>query len=173
MRDLSTLPAREDGSWQVVVETPRGSPYKLTWDPEAGVFRYGRSLPLGTTYPCDWGFVPGTRAADGDPFDALLLHDAPTHPGVVVAVRLLGVVTLTQRAKGRKGGRERNDRVIAVPEEHARWGSLRDLPARTKREIEAFFEAAVRFEDKEVEVLGWKGARVAARLLRRAEVARA
>jgi inorganic pyrophosphatase len=34
-------------------------------------------LPLGTTFPYDFGFVAGTKAADGDPLDVLVVADEP------------------------------------------------------------------------------------------------
>ena len=61
----------------VVIETPSGSRWKYGWKPEAGAYVASKVLPLGMTFPYDFGFFPGTRAADGDPLDALVLADAP------------------------------------------------------------------------------------------------
>lgn len=38
----------------------------------------------------DFGFVPGTKAADGDPLDVLVLIDEPLFPGCLVECRLIG-----------------------------------------------------------------------------------
>ena len=38
----------------------------------------------------DFGFVPSTRADDGDPLDVLVLMDAPVFPGCVVLSRVIG-----------------------------------------------------------------------------------
>ncbi len=75
---LHKLPARDDeGDVRVVVEAPRGSGLKLKYEPSLGAFEHGRMLPLGLTYPYDWGFVPGTKAEDGDPLDALVNDRCP------------------------------------------------------------------------------------------------
>src|SRR5207249_2936323 len=89
-------------------------------------------------------------------------------PGVVVACRALGVVELEQDAKK---GRERNDRLIAVPLRADRAQEkvhARDLPAAVREELGQFFISATFFEDKDARVLGWKGPKAAERLLARA-----
>ncbi len=158
MADLARLPPRDaQGAVRVVVESPRGAVLKLKYDLDLGVMTLSRPLPLGLAYPYDWGFVPGTRAADGDPVDALVYWDVPSAPGVVIPCRALGVLALEQDAKG--GGRERNDRILAVPLVHPRGAALRtfaDLDARVREEIEHFFTSSVFFEPKDPRVLGWQ-----------------
>jgi inorganic pyrophosphatase len=65
----------------MIVETPRGSGVKFKYEPKLKVFAVGKALPLGLTYPFDWGFIPGTKGEDGDPLDALAIHDAASYPG--------------------------------------------------------------------------------------------
>lgn len=77
------------------------------------------SLPLGLSYPFDWGFVPSTQAPDGDPLDILILHEASTYPGVVLPCRPLDVVEMDQDEK--EVTRERNDRVIVMPSWYDRF----------------------------------------------------
>jgi inorganic pyrophosphatase len=122
-------------------------------------------LVLGTAFPFDFGFVPGTKAEDGDPVDAMVLLDAPTAPGVVVACRPIGVVRISQEEDGE---RERNDRIIAVATEDERRASMKspkDLSARERKEIEQFFVAAAALEGKKLAILGWGDAREATRLV--------
>jgi inorganic pyrophosphatase len=149
-------PSPSEGVLNVVVESPAGSTAKMRWDPKLGLFALSRPLPLGVAYPHDWGFVPGTRASDGDPVDALVLSEGTLYPGVLVAARPLGVVRLEQNRK-QGGGRERNDRVVAAPVSAARLDVRRaaELPERLRAEIEQFFLSAVFFEHKDAVVLGW------------------
>ena len=88
----SLSPYNSEGDLRVVVETPRGANMKLKYEPELGAFVVSRALTLGLTYPYDWGFIPGTQAEDGDPLDALVLHDSSTYPGVLLSCRVLGMV---------------------------------------------------------------------------------
>ncbi|MGZ3418826.1 MAG: inorganic diphosphatase [Polyangiales bacterium] len=172
---LDRLPSHdEEGNVHVVVEAPRGARVKTQWDPELGAMKLGRPLPLGAEYPFDFGFVPGTKAPDGDPLDAMVLHDAATYPGVVIPSILIGAIRVSQRNAKRR--RERNDRLLAVPADAPRCGNLRgprDLPLPTRRELEQFFVTITQFTEKDVEILGFDDARAAARLLRRAIAANA
>ena len=158
--DLLTLPARSGkGALHVVVESPRGSRAKLKYDPSLRAFTFSRPLTAGLCYPCDWGFIPGTAAPDGDPVDAMVFSDLPTFPGVVIECRALGVIRLKQNRK-KAAGQERNDRLIAVPIKMPRFASFRkpsDLPLRWRQELEEFFLAATRFQDKNARILGWAG----------------
>ncbi|HET7755479.1 MAG TPA: inorganic diphosphatase [Anaeromyxobacteraceae bacterium] len=160
--DLDKLPPRGDGgAIHVVVESPRGSTQKLKWLPAPGVFQAQRPLPLGFSYPYDWGFVPGTQAEDGDPVDALVVWDASSWPGVVVPSRPIGLLQLEQNARrGDTSQRIRNDRLLVVPVKDPRGAwvrSFEDLPARSREEIALFFTSAVFFEGKDPKILGWAG----------------
>jgi inorganic pyrophosphatase len=155
--------------FRVVVESPRGSTVKLKFDPEIGAMTLSRPLTGGLSYPFDWGFVPGTQAADGDPLDAMLIWDTSTFPCVVVPCRAIGLVQLDQRKKSGRG-RERNDRILAVPIKAPRMDHIRtarELPTRQRREIEEFFLQATALTDKEVRVLGWAGRSAALQHIRR------
>jgi inorganic pyrophosphatase len=165
---LSNLPTySEDGAVYAVVEAPKGSLVKLKYEIKLAAFTVAHSLPLGLSYPFDWGFVPSTQAADGDPLDILILHEASTYPGVVLPCRPLGVVEMDQEEKD--GQRERNDRVIVVPAWHDRIGEFEhpsDLPPRLKEEIEQFFLSTTFFTTKKPAILGWRGAKKASSFIR-------
>ena len=153
--------------FRVVVESPRGSSVKLKFDPGAGAMTLSRPLALGVTFPFDWGFVPGTQVSDGDPLDAMLLWDTPTFPGVVIPCRAVALIKVDQKRK-RGRGRERNDRILAIPVTAPRFEHLRtvrDLPARLRRELEQFFFTVTALENKDIRILGWAGPDAAIRAI--------
>jgi len=131
------------GSVNVIVESPKGASIKLKYDVSTGVMTVSRPLQAGLTYPFDWGFIPGTRGADGDPLDAMVLWDSASFPGVLIPSRLIGMLCVEQTNLG-SGKRERNDRLLAVPTSVARIEirTVDDLTARLRQELKNFFVAA-------------------------------
>lgn len=164
---LDRIPQHDDeGRLQAVLETPQGCRHKLKYVPAQRTFAVSSTLPAGMSMPFDFGFFPGTKAADGDPLDVVVLLDAPAYPGVTVAVRLLGVIEAEQSEGG--GKPYRNDRLIAVAEGSTERGNLRrlsDLDDNLLTQIETFFEAYDRLAGKTFRPIGRRGERVAARLL--------
>ena len=167
------LPAfRPDGSMNVVVESPKGVTVKFKHDADSDRIELSRRLPIGLAYPHDWGFIPSTRASDGDPIDALIAWDGASYPGVVVPCRPIGVLEVEQ-TNPKSRARERNDRVVLLPVKaprHADIGTVFDLSDRWRAEIENFFLAAAAFEGKDPKVLGWSGPDEADALVRRSMV---
>ena len=150
---------------QVVIETPRGSRNKYSFDPEQRVFRLKSELPAGMVFPYDFGFVPQTEGGDGDPLDVLVLMDEPAFPGCVLLVRLLGVMESEQTVKGKT---QRNDRLIAVSETsqmYANLQSLDDIPKQALTEIEQFFANYHRLQGKQSRTLALKDAAAAEELI--------
>ena len=143
---------------EVVVETPKGSHNKLKYDAERAAFRLSHVLPIGMTFPFDFGFLPNTTGGDGDPLDVLVLMDAPCPTGCIVDVRLVGVLEVEQREKS--GTVVRNDRLIGVADTsatHAATHELADLAPAILQQIEAFFSQYNRLDGKEFRVLHRRG----------------
>ena len=112
--------------------------------------------------------MPGTRGADGDPLDAVVLWGTSTFPGVVLPCRALGIIRVDQREPGHTT-RQRNDRIVALPVKSPRfdrWRSVRDVSPRLRRELEQFFVAVTALEGKVVRILGWHGRSAALQSIR-------
>jgi inorganic pyrophosphatase len=169
---LHELPAYVPHSRQrihVVVETPKGGRNKFAFAPDLGTFKLSGVLPEGHSFPYDFGFVPSTQAADGDPLDVLLLLSAPAFPGCVVEARLIGALELEQHEKD--GQVVRNDRLLAVAadsHEHRDIREITDLSAAMLHEIEHFFHSYNEAHGREIRLLRRVGPARAAALLQHA-----
>ena len=158
----------EDGDLiNVIVETPRGCRNKFKFDDKLGLFRLGSVLPAGAAFPYDFGFVPHSKAADGDPIDVLLLMDEPAFAGCVVRARLIGVIEAEQSDKD-KGKTLRNDRLVAVAEDAHDYRdvrNIRDINENLLEELEHFFVSYNEARGKEFKFLGMRGPKRARKLL--------
>lgn len=138
---LDRLPARDDdGNYLAVIEAAAQSRNKFKFDGEYGAMVLHGVLPLGTSFPYSFGFIPSTRGEDGDPLDVLLLMDEPAPPAAVVPCRLVAIIEAEQR-EGKE--RFRNDRLIAVAVKSHRYQhcqKLADLAPEMLDEVERFFE---------------------------------
>jgi len=161
---------KETGLYQVIVETPKGSRNKFAYDPELRIFSLKKVLPAGMTFPYEFGFIPRTKAGDGDPIDVLLLMDEPAFPGIAVQARLIGVIE-GEQIDGKK--RIRNDRLVAVADANHMYADIRkleDLPKKFVEELEQFFVNYHHLEGKEYKLLGCHSGRTAQRLVDKAVI---
>jgi inorganic pyrophosphatase len=169
---IDQLPARvadSPTSVYVVIETPKGSRNKMAFEPELGAFMLKGVMPEGHSFPYDFGFVPSTKAEDGDPLDVLLLLDAPTFAGCVVEAHLLGAIELEQHEKD--GSVVRNDRLLAVAthsRQHKNIKTIADLPDELLHEIEHFFYSYNEEDGRKIKILDRVGPEQAQTLLNEA-----
>src|ERR1700749_490567 len=167
MPSLNKLPSfSEDGDVHVVIETPRGSRAKFAYDPKLETFALTKSLLTGLTYPHDWGFVPSTKADDGDPLDVMVIHDAATFPGIVLTCRIIGILQIEQKSKSKS---ERNDRLFAVPRRSHSERALEEVRALTRpiqEELEKFFIATDELEAKNLKIIGWRAPKGAGKAIK-------
>jgi inorganic pyrophosphatase len=136
---LQLKPRDDEDAIQVVIETPKGSRNKYAFDPEQRVFELKKVLPAGMAFPYDFGFIPSTRAEDGDPVDVLALMDEPAFPGCLLKCRLIGIIEGEERTKK---DTERNDRIVAVEQANHSYAHVKhvdDLGKKFVKELEEFF----------------------------------
>ena len=154
------LPPRgeDDGNlFHVIIETPKGSRNKYAFDPEQKVFELRKVLPAGMAFPYDFGFVPSTRAEDGDPTDVLVLMDEPAFAGCLLKCRVVGII---EGEQGKKKKTERNDRVVAVEQANHSYAHIKhvdDLGKKFVKELEEFFVNYHALTGKEYRILNVKG----------------
>jgi inorganic pyrophosphatase len=152
---------------EVTVEIPSGSRNKYEYDHRRHRYVLDRVLFSSVHYPCDYGFVEGSLADDGDPLDVLVLISEPTFPGCVVRARPVGVLDMTDD-KGH------DYKILAVARDdprHEQAKALEDIAAHLLREIENFFSIYKELEGRETEVRGWLGVDDAWRIIDAALVA--
>jgi len=151
---------------RVVIETPKGSRNKFALNADDHIFELKKVLPSGMAFPYDFGFVPSTLAADGDPVDVLVLMDEPAFPGCVLKCRPIGVI---EGEQGERKGKERNDRIIAVEKDAHSWAdvkTVKDLGKPFIRELEEFFVNYHRLSGQQYRILGLKGRDQARKLVK-------
>jgi inorganic pyrophosphatase len=154
---LSPWGSDDDNSIQVVVETPKGSRNKYAFNPDQGIFELKKVLPSGMSFPYDFGFIPSTKAEDGDPVDVLILMDEPAFPGCLLKCRCIGII---EGEQGKKKKAERNDRIVAVEQDNHSYAHIRhikDLGNEFVEELEEFFVNYHELSGKKYRIMDVKG----------------
>lgn len=137
-----------------VIETPAHTRHKYAFEPKYGIMLLKQTLAEGLAWPYDYGFIPQTLAGDGDPTDVLVLNDAPTFPGCLLEVRILGAILL------KKNGVV-NDRLVACPKRQPgvtlntdAFEKLKDIPKDTLDGIVRFLVEYSEIEGNKIELDG-------------------
>lgn len=124
----------------VVIEIPQGSsqPVKYEFDKVSGALMVDRFLHTAMFYPANYGFVPHTLSADGDPIDVLVICQAAVVPGAVIRSRPIGALLLEDEHGG-------DEKIVAVPVDalHPYYRDIRepgDLPEVLRDQIAHFFQ---------------------------------
>src|SRR5436190_4979634 len=137
---LKNIPPFNSKLINVIIETPKDCQNKFDYDHELQLFRLKKTLPMGTIFPFDFGFIPNTIAEDGDPLDVLVIMDQKAFPGCLIECRVIGILEAEQREKDKKP--KRTDRVVAGTDCSILYGGIKDVKDLNKNmvaEIENFF----------------------------------
>ena len=122
----------------VIIEVPvGGEPIKYELDKASGTLVVDRFLYTPMRYPGNYGFVPHTLSADGDPIDVLVCNTRAIVPGAVINCRPVGVLVMEDEAGG-------DEKVVAVPSSKLTMrydlvANYTDLPGISLEQIEHFF----------------------------------
>jgi inorganic pyrophosphatase len=139
----------------VIIETPKGSAFKYTYEPKKHLFKLSKVLPAGMTFPFDFGFIPDTKGEDGDPLDIIVIAEFETFTGCMMDCRIIGGIKAEQTE--RDGKTQRNDRFIGVPvvsQLFADINSTEDFPKKIMEQLEAFFKNYNELSGKQFKSLG-------------------
>ncbi|HEX4880101.1 MAG TPA: inorganic diphosphatase [Limnobacter sp.] len=139
----------------VIIEIAANSdPVKYEVDKDSGCLWVDRFMGTAMHYPCNYGYIPQTLAADGDPVDVLVMTPFPLQPGCVVRVRPIGILKMTDESGG-------DAKLLGVPVEkllpmYKNYQSIDDVPQEFLARIQHFFEHYKDLEKgKWVKIEGW------------------
>jgi inorganic pyrophosphatase len=149
----------------VVIEVPvGGDPIKYEIEKDSGTLFVDRFLYTPMRYPGNYGFVPHTLAADGDPIDVIVCNTRAIVPGAVMNCRPVGVLVMEDDGGG-------DEKILAVPSpkltpRYKDIHSYTELPEITRNQIRHFFEHYKDLEpNKWVKISHWGDANEARELI--------
>jgi inorganic pyrophosphatase len=152
----------------VIIEVPiGGEPIKYEIEKEAGALFVDRFLYTPMRYPGNYGFVPHTLSADGDPIDVVVCNSRPIVPGAVMNCRVVGALVMEDDGGG-------DEKLVAVPSQKltSRYDNVQnytDLPAILIQQVEHFFTHYKDLEpNKWVKIERWAGVDEAKDMVREA-----
>jgi inorganic pyrophosphatase len=156
-QNLYFLPSGTAKEFNVIVEIPYGSQNKYELDPQTGALMLDRVLYSAEFYPFTYGFIPSTKAPDGDALDVGILLTNPVPPATVVKCRAIGILQKIDSG-------DQDDMVLAVCVDDPRFKDVLDLnqiPQHKLDEIADFFANYKRLQNKQCEIVGWQNAQFA------------
>lgn len=152
----------------VIIEVPiGGEPIKYEIEKDAGALFVDRFLYTPMRYPGNYGFVPHTLSADGDPIDVVVCNSRPIVPGAVMNCRVVGALVMEDDGGG-------DEKLIAVPSQKltSRYDNVQnytDLPSILIQQVEHFFTHYKDLEpNKWVKIERWAGVDEAKDMVREA-----
>lgn len=141
--------------FNVIIEIPmHADPIKYEVDKATGALFVDRFVSTAMHYPCNYGYVPQTLSDDGDPVDVLVITPFALMPGVVVRVRPIGILKMSDEGGG-------DTKLLAVPIDkltplYRHVETVRDLPELVISQITHFFQHYKDLEPgKWVKIEGW------------------
>lgn len=157
--DLQQVPRgdRVPDQINVIIEIPSHSePVKYEMDKVTGAMFVDRFMSTAMHYPCNYGYVPHTLSADGDPVDVMVVTPYPLITSSVIKCRPIGVLKMTDESGD-------DAKILALPLDHLFKGyaairSYQDMPAHLLDQIAHFFEHYKDLDEgRWVRIAGWGG----------------
>ena len=122
----------------VLVEIPKNSTVKYEMDKDTGMLVVDRFIHTAMGYPFNYGYLPGTKAKDGDAVDVMVISSYAVQAGCMLPSRIIGMLEMEDEAGS-------DNKVIAVPTKkvdpfYSHIEDIADLDDATKNMIKHFFE---------------------------------
>jgi inorganic pyrophosphatase len=149
-QNLYFLPSGTVDKFNVIIEIPYGSQNKYELDPKTGALFLDRVLYSAEFYPFNYGFIPSTKADDGDALDVAVLLTNPVPPSTVIKCRAIGVIKKIDSG-------DQDNCIIGVPVSDPRYNDvtdIADLPKHIVTQMTDFFTNYKRLQNKTSEVEG-------------------
>lgn len=150
-----------------IVEIPKDSQNKYEIDKQTSMISLDRVLYSPMHYPADYGFIPETKAEDGDPADIMILGGDPLFPGCVVRARPIGMLKMIDSG-------EQDNKILGVQADNPRFDAIKDISDIEKfhthslKEISHFFQTYKELQGKRVEIFGWENSYAAKKEIEKA-----
>lgn len=136
------------------IEIPKACKCKYELDKETGYLRLDRVLSTSTAYPHNYGFIPRTLSADGDPLDVLVLCSEIINPLSLIDCKAIGVIMMND-------GGFSDEKIIAVGINdpfYNEFKEINELPDHILQEIIHFFKVYKQLENKITSIESMGGA---------------
>ena len=140
-----------------VIEVPMGTTDKIEWRRDVLRMEIDRSEPSTFPEPANYGFIPRTLAKDGDALDVLVISGNPIASGMVVKVKILGIMKFIDND-------ETDDKIIASTID-SRYEQLSDISGYTLDKISYYFSHYKDDVGGVTKVLEWNGVESAKRAI--------
>jgi inorganic pyrophosphatase len=151
-----TIPigSKAPGEVNTIIEVPKHSSNKYKYATDTDVYRFDHTLFSPLHYPCDYGWICGTKRGTRKPLSVLVMASNPTFVGCLIVARPIGTLLMND-SKGE------DHKVLSVAVADPRFADIRelkDLSQHALLEIQHFFEMYQVLEQREVKIEGWEDA---------------
>ena len=121
--------------FRAVMKIREGSKEKRELHKATGLLLADRLLYSAVHYPANYGVIPQSYCADGDPLDVLVLSQVPLAPLSIARCRAIGAIRMSD-----EDGED--DKIIAVhidDPQYAHYRDVSELPPHTMDEVRRCF----------------------------------
>ncbi len=162
---LKDTPLGTPEQFNVIVEIPKGSPDKIQYDELKDEMYVDFTFKNGFKFAYNYGFIPETKAGDGDTLDVIVLSSESIPSGIVVKCRAIGVMKQLDRG-------EQDDKILAVPvsDKNSKYQSIKDVSETERQEFRDFYAEIGRQKEKIVEITSFEDKDRAMEEIRKARI---